>query len=712
MFNETQKDAFRLQGYSVRGNSIFRTLEDLSPTNYASKSEFLNRVQSLIHVYPGFDIRLRVIEGLPFIQIQPKSVLEFSEDIHSLLSRGTLTIDEILNQFEEVQLPIDRVAHLRAFSSKKARDPLSEPPFNGLSFLEYARANYRRLSFEAGDADVLIVVPRMSRSPWYFTSEHVRPSVSFYSMSRFDPQYVGAITSAMKVYSAKRASVLETLQSTLQFKFFDLGIRINDPLSYEGLDFELPPDQFLKEAESAHPFFRFPRPWARFVGSDGNPVDVNDEPYLGAPGDLLKHPHFAPFDVPKPPGEIVVKVICDHDLEEDARTLVRILQTGFGKYRGFQKIFRCPLRVESFTVTKDFKDSQNYSDISSSRQDCVLVIGPRSFAHDSEKAKSIYTHAETSILNKGVPPQFVANDPSSNPIYDASLKTKASNSHALFGLGLNVLGKIGAKVLDLSPKSCDFFIPNSVVLAYNIARIFEPVKRDTLRGDSTREAVKASIALSAPIVVMTDHGTEIINQYVHKLSGESTLFSSEHGLQTIGDIPSRYSRIIIHKDGLFSHEELLDIDKLQAEDRIIIPVSIVSGSNPRIRTSIVKASFLPKPGLVFKLSENDFLMSTTLVTSSYVPEERGWPNPIWIHIHDEVLAQKLTKIEKLKILYQIWCFTRLHLGSEIPTRKPISIHYSNQMTEFLRKSGDSKPAYFRLFGGRKNRLGYIPRPFM
>ncbi len=104
-------------------------------------------------------------------------------------------------------------------------------------------------------------------------------------------------------------------------------------------------------------------------------------------------------------------------------------------------------------------------------------------------------------------------------------------------------------------------------------------------------------------------------------------------------------------------------------------------------------------------------MSTTLVTQAYEPKERGWPQPLWIHIHDEVLAKELTDQDKLRLLYQIWVFTRLHLGSENPIRRPISLHYSNQMNGFLRKAGESDPTYFQHFSER-NRFGYVSRPFM
>jgi hypothetical protein len=171
--------------------------------------------------------------------------------------------------------------------------------------------------------------------------------------------------------------------------------------------------------------------------------------------------------------------------------------------------------------------------------------------------------------------------------------------------------------------------------------------------------------------------------------------------------------IIVHKDGEFYQKELSDLKNLQLGKIRIIPVSIVSGCVPRLFSFSEKAKApLPLEGTVFTLSNNEFLMSTTLVSNYYDAASRGWPNPIFIKIHEEILERKLTVEEKLQILYQIWSFTRLHIHSEIPLRRPISIHYSNLMAEFLRKCENRRPTYFEKFMGYENTLGYIPRIFL
>ncbi len=713
LFYQSQRDYYKLQGYSVRGKSVFKPGDELTPNIASSKNDFLRKIQSFIHLYPGFDVRFRLIEGSPFVQIQPKSVLEFEKDLHSLIRDGIVTRGEIERNFEEIRLPIDRTAKLHGLISKTAKESLSEPPFYGRSFLEYSRQNYSGMTFEAPEAPMLVAFPIGADAPWYFTSELVRPSLSFFELSRYDPQYAATLTSAMKVYSASRALGLDRLRKDLRFGFLGTELAIGEAYSRDGPDIEVATADSL-QFDSASSFLHFPRPWVQFRDTNGDAVHIGGPPHLAAPGDLLRDRlrdrKLRPFDVPTH-SKIRIKVICDNSFTSDAQELLRNLQSGFGKHPSFEDIFQCDFDVTKFSSVAGFEDMSAYSDISRDVYDIVIVFGPRSLAGDPVRTKSIYTFAETNILSKGVPPQFISDNPSKNPSYDASLRSKAGNPNVLFGIGLNILGKIGAKVMDLSLKSGRLFVADSVVLAYNIARVFEPLNQELSSTASPREAARASSAISAPIVVMTDRGTEIIHQSAHKISSETTLFSSEHGQRVLGEIPSRYTTVIIHKDGAFHNEELRDIRSLQSRQRIVVPISIVTGNVPRFITSITKLNLMPRPGLVLRLSARDFLMSTTLVTSHTDPRERGWPNPIWVHIHDEVLSRQLPEHEKLQLLYQVWAFTRLHLGSENPIRRPISIHYSNQMNEFLRKAGDPEPSYLKAFTER-NRFGYVPRPFM
>lgn len=707
LFYQTQKDEFRKQGYAVRGNTVYRTDEDLAGQITLSKNSFLEKIQPSIHAYPGFNIQFRLLDGSPYIQIQPRSVLDFEKDLRSLVSEGVFTRQELQRNFEYVYLPIDRTVRLVGFTSITASDRINEDPFNGMSFIDYSHCDYGGMAWHDAAAELLVVMGS-SGDPWYFTSEKVRPSISFPELARHDPQYVGSLASVLKVFSARRPKTVDKLQRDLKFGFLDHEIVTRPPLARDGHDAEIGPEH-LQEADLSKPFFHFTRPWVCFKNLSGSIVDVGEPPYIAAPGDLLRHHDLRPFDAPT---QVDLKVICDRKFEKEARVLLENLQKGFAKHPAFEQIFGCMLRIQDFSTVDTFEDPGIYLDIAPDAYDCVLIVGPRSIANDPIASRRIYAYAETQILSRGVPAQFVSDNPSPNPSYDSSLKTKAQNPDTLFGIGLNILGKIGSRVLELSPKSSGFFTPNSVVLAYNIGRVFEPIEDEIFHSRSPRDAVKRSTAISAPIVIMTGRGTEIIHQNVHRLSSEDLLFSEEHGPRILDEIPQEYTKIIVHKDGVFLDRELLDIKRLQTKDRLMIPISIVTGNVPRLVTSIARIHFLPRPGLLFRLSSHDFLLSTTLVTPKYIPEQRGWPNPIWVRIHGEAVPRELTGLEKLQLLYQIWCQTRLHLGSQNPIRKPISIHYSNQMYQFLRKAGDPAPSYFKTFVGKRNRHGYVPRIFM
>jgi len=473
---------------------------------------------------------------------------------------------------------------------------------------------------------------------------------------------------------------------------------------------ELKPQNF---AQSKIPvFFRFPRPWVRFKDAETSELkDVSWETgHLGAPGDLRREPKdVCCLDVPR---EINVKLLIDEKLANDAWELIRLFGEGYGRYRGFKNIFGVDINFSDILIKDFLSDLSAYSQIKPEKYDCVLIFGPRIIEGDPVKTKKIYTFSETQILNRGIPVQFVANDPSPNPKYDMSLKSKSTNPEVLFGIGLNILGKIGAKVLELSPNTTDYFLPGSVVIGYNIARIFEPIKEDIFQNKAPRDLVRHSIPLAAPIVILSGHGADIIQQYAYEVADETALFSGEHGRRIISDIGGNPENIVIHKDGRFYPKEIHDLKTLQQKGTRIIPISIISGSVPRLFSSLAKKRFLPPEGIVFMLSPRDFLISTTLTGSRYIPEHRGWPNPILVRFHEKPLSQKLSSQEKLQLLYQIWAFTRAHVHSQIPLRRPISVHYSNLIAEFLRKAGDRNPRYFKKFKGMKNRLGYSPRIFL
>jgi hypothetical protein len=711
MLNTSIQKSLMALGFEFNGYSYYLKTEDLAKS-LKPKNKFLARVQNFFHIYPGFNVRLRVLGGKPFLQIQPHCVIDFDKDLYSLYEEELFTFEEIPRVFPHILLPIRRTAFLQGFwKSKTASDPILDAVFHGQSFLQFARRAYKNLNFRKKDAKLIVVVPRGNWSnPWYFSSELAFPSFGFEDIATLDREFYYNVQSEMKVYSARRKDLVHDYFQQIENRLFfdDITIKLGGLYSYDNKLSEVEPKDF--HGFEIKSFFAFPDPWVRFKDEKTlNSKDVSRKTgHLGAAGDLLRRPKDVRcFDVPS---SINVRLMFDLNIESSVFALVHNLVEGMDRYAGFNDIFNVRVKF-SFKTIDDFVDPKTYSGITPEDDDCVMIFGPRTIEGDPVKTKEIYTFSETQILNRGVPVQFISDDPAENPKYDKSLKTKSTNPDTLFGIGLNVLGKVGASVLTLSPATTDHFPPNSVVLGYNVARIFEPTKKDISQEASPRDLVSKSIPLAAPIVIFSGSGSEIIQQYAYEVADEVSLFSGEQGKRIISEIDGDVKNIIIHKDGDFHQKEIQDLKNLSERGRRIIPISIVSGFVPRLFSSFRKFN-LPPVGAVFVLSDDDFLFSTTLTPPSYVPEHKGWPNPILVHFNEEALQPKLKSEEKMQLLYQIWSFTRANVHSQIPLRKPLSVHYSNRIAKFLVKAGDRSPSYFKNFKGRRNRLGYNPRIFL
>lgn len=712
-FNQSLKNSLSRQGYDIRGGTAFDRKTDLLKGAYHySKNELFRRIQKIIHLFPAFNFRSRKFGNDFFVQISPKSVMGFEKDLYTLRVDDIFSTDEFTKIFESVTLPVGRTAKLYSILGKTVIDPINEKPFNGNSFSEFAKRMYPSLEFTKYDADLILVLPYGNATlPWYFSSELVKPSLRFSDIAGWDYNFYRTLLSEMKLHSAQRRELVENYLKTIEFNFLDLKLEVSDLLSYERTLDILKPSEIYQKTNL--PVFIFGNPWVSFKDKrTGRIVHVNRDvtDHLGATVDLLSHKELACFDSPS---DIRVKIISDESLYKDTCDLVDVLVHGFDYYRGFEQIFSSKLTYDKIIPVDDLlAQTDVYSDVSPENYDCVLVFGPRRMPEGFEKSKRVYTFPETEILNRGVPVQFVADEPTPNKKYDKSLRTKSNDPHAIFGIGLNILGKIGAKVMVLSPETTNHFIPNSVVIGYNIARIFEPLTKDISQEKSPRELIRTSTPLAAPLVMMSQDGAEIVMQGVYQIPNEVSLFREGRAERMIEELSSNYSNFIIHKDGRFYPDELADIKKIQRPGRLVIPVSIISSLSPRLFSSLASWNYIPRMGTVTKLSNVDFLIATPLITRGYKSRFRGWPNTILVTIHEEALETKLSSVQKMQILYQIWALTRVHMGSQLPTRRPISIHYSNSMATFLRKVGNPQPEYFKNFGRKRNRHGYIPKIFL
>ena len=712
-FYQSLRNSLSSQGYGIKGGTAFdRKTDLLKGVHHYSKNELFRKIQEFIHLFPAFNFRLRRFGHEFFIQISPGSLMEFEKDLYTLRADGTFSTDEFTKIFESVTLPIGRTAKFYSILNKTVIDPIDEKPFDGISFLEFAKRMYPSLKFTKHDANLILVLPYGNATlPWYFSNELVKPSLRFSDIASWDHEFYSILLSEMKLHSAQRKELIENYLKTIEFKFLDLKLEVSDLLSYERTFDILKPSDIHQKSNL--PIFIFGSPWMSFKDKrTGRIVDVNRDVtgHVGATVDLLTHEELTCFDSPS---NIKVKIISDKSLYKDACDLVETLVHGFGRYRGFEQIFGSKLLYDKIIPVKDLlAQTDVYSDVSPENYDCVLVFGPRRVPEGFKKSRRVYTFPETEILNRGVPVQFVADEPTPNKMYDKSLKTKSNNPYALFGIGLNILGKIGAKVMVLSPETTNHFIQNSVVIGYNIARIFEPLTKDISQEKSPRELIRTSTPLAAPVVMMSQDGAEIVMQGVYQIPNEVSLFREGRAERIIDELSGNYSNFIIHKDGRFYPEELADIKKIQQPGRLIIPVSIISSLSPRLFSSLATWNYIPRMGTVVKLSNADFLFATPLITRRYKPRSRGWPNTILVTIHEEALETKLSSMQKMQMLYQIWALTRVHMGSQLPTRKPISIHYSNSMATFLRKVGNAQPEYFKNFGRKRNRHGYISKIFL
>jgi len=704
------RKSFINAGYSVKRTTAVDTRTNLidwisNPTT----NRIFQKLRPYISLFPAFNFGSRIFDHDFFVQISPRSVIDYSKDIYSLLADASFTTDSMQEMVENVSLPVGRTAKLYGILDKQAAQSIDEKPFDGLSFIDFAKKTYPYLFFNHGDAKLLLVLPFGNRSsPYYFSSELVKPTVRFSDLANWDHDFYSKLGSEMKNHSARRLEHIQNCLRDIKFDFFGVNLELSELYYFEGKHETLEPSDFSKKSDMH--IFEFPSPWVCFKNREtGRVVDVkrHSTPYWGATVDLLNHDELACFESPP---DVKIKVIADESLFEDTCNLMNVLRDGFGQYRGFEAIFGTKL---SFEVSfGNLLSKEIYDDISPANYDCALIFGPRHLPEGPGRSKEIYIFPETEILKKGVPVQFITNDPSINKTYDKSIRTKSNDPNALFGISLNILGKIGAKVMKLSPMTTNHFLPNSIVLGYNICRVFLPLAKDISQEKSPKELVWTSTPLAAPLVMMNQDGAEIVTQAVYPVPDETALFKEDRAERIINELPEQYHYVIIHKDGRFYPEEIADLKKLQQEQRKIIPVSIISYHAPRIFSFVASLNHVPKSGTVVKLSETEFLMVNSLVQDRYNAKSRGWPNTVLVTIHEEALQRNLTFFERRQILYQIWALTRVHVGSQLPTRKPISIHYSDSMASFIRKSGDPFPEYFSKFGTARNRYGYIPRIFL
>ena len=685
-------------GYKIKGSSAFKISEEISITS--STEHAINKLDRYLGVYAGFNFRVRELNNSLFLQISPKSTFEFKTDVYGFLKDPDFSEDFIQDLCQRIRLPSGRLAYLRMILNKTCDEPIKEGPYNSQSFFDYAQKT-NKMNLTKKDARLLVILPSDTNSLAYSSCEGVKPIIDFTSLASMDPDTYSSITKKLKSQSAKRRDLALSYIKSLNLFFHETQVKIGARQTYQG-DYTEKVD-FMKKFDTISRFFKFSDPTVSFRDHNGNikiaSKDTNDR---AAPQDLLGNKGYKPFSVPK---EIHLTILAYKGLEDAAEILKKTMLGQNSVTINLQEILGCKFNIQNIvSITTD----DQFPSINS---DCAIVVGHKKSMATFDQTEDEYTNSEVKLLEQGIPAQYVTHSPSSNPLADQSVYNKIRNPYTLLGIGLSIIAKIGGNSMVLSPETTKEFVHKNIILGYNLARVFEPIDSSIRQSENPLSTVKTSIPLSATVSIMDEAGSEITHQYPHIIPDENSLFKGERGQILFDNIPESVHSVIIHKDGLFHRSELDDLKKLQNKDKVIYPISIVTNSVPRISTSVQQNHYVPKAGTCLPLSSSEFLLSTTLIPNDYNPITKGWPNPLLIKIH-QLSEKAINDPVKKRLLLQIWALTRSHPASSIPTRRPMSIHYSNKIAKFIRKAGNAEPMYFKKFGNQKNRFGFYPKPFI
>ena len=697
---------YMLQEYDIKnkGYTYYIEKNDLLGGLKKSNNAMLNKIQQFIKIYPGFSIYITLLNNTPYLHIQPKCHILFSEDVDYLITNDIINVNELSSQLNVVSNPSFNSANFIGLTKFLAKDPLGESPFEGDSYINYYN-KYYDYEYKNKESKLALINLNSRYNIRYSSLEKMYPVMNFSNLLNMDREFTNKITSSMKTYSSKRGNVINYIQEQYPIKLFGFNIDLEQRLGPKDVVYNY--DFTKKNILNSDCAIIFDTPNVYFKNKLGDIIETTKyDKYVGYPGDIF-NPEVFPYDTPR---DINLEVIVESNLEKDTNDLLNNLSNGFGKYPSFETLFNTKLNINSIIPTDNLVSQEIYDKLDVLNTDIALIVGSKS--PDQKVQQQKYTYSKNECLKRGIPAQYLENASTVNKIYDRSIKFKSTHSDTLFGLGLNLQSKIGSKILELSENTTRHFLSDSLIFSYNIARIFEPINYGSTQSGSPRDKVKKTTPFTTPIVITNNKGTEIMMQYVYEISRETELFSGERGKRILDELPSEYENIIIHKDGPFFKEEINDLKKLQREDKRIMPVSIITNNVSRMFLKQNKIYDIVKRGLVIQLDNSSYLMSTTLFTNNMKPEERGWPNPIKVKIYERALNQKLTSEEKTNILYQIWALTRTYLNSQIPTRRPLSIHYSNRMGEFLTKLGNRNPQFISLFRNKRNRHNYVPRIFL
>jgi hypothetical protein len=678
----------------VEGNTVYDTSTNLAPKD-SEKTPTPMQLKPL-RVHSGFSFQFRTFGKKLYLQVSPKSTMDYSKSIHDLLQEGW-TNDQVLGLFLYSKIRDFGSQRLLEISGLRVSDKIQEPPFFGRSFQEYSTAMYPKDQVGENDAFLVRTASYYGETN-YFPSTWAFPSPNFRSLSLVGPDYYSELTGVLKTQG--RSRIRQAWEAVAKLSPLEIAKQavtvaaIPERLYYDPNPMK---PHKIREIKELGGYILSPPSLSMLRNGKAVEIIPGVDNYQGTINDLLANPELKPLDAPD---QIRVIAFVHAPLKADWALFKTCLTTETKFFRGFESIFGVKLDIEEHYV-KDFlgPDSEFSEKVKSLEQqgfDVALTVIPRTL--DSEESREIYENSKTQIMEKGIPVQVVVDDTRTTSRKDDTLKGKAKRPRALFGLSLNILAKAGAILTAISETVADALVTNSMTIGYNPIQIV-PKKPKGIR----------SIPVAAPLVIFDNRGAYVSHQDIYKLKNEVSLFQ-EHGEEIFRQIPREVSHLIIHKDGPFNRTELEAIDSLSRSRGIeAIPISIRTGFVPRVSNPKFLSSGVGfKAGTTLQLSRIDYLMVTTPF-SGWDPEELGWPNPILVTIH-KADAYDTTKI--IQLLYHVFGLTKMQTGSQRATRTPVSIHFANMIGRFLRRVGEPNPAYLKFFVKPRKGGKYLPRWFI
>lgn len=486
-------------------------LEVRTPTS----SPLANGVQ----FYKAASVQMRkfVGDGV-FLEIIPKSSIQYSYDLDTLLQKSLVTPEGAPGVFPFVKLASNALAKLVGIYNKTAADPIEDDEvMHGRTFLQFARDMLPKVSLSRPDAPLAAIGTQAG--PKVYSSELLHPSVNFSILKSIDPDFFSGLLSKLRIESMKR---LDNAVQWVKLLTPLLGL----PGSSETLKVEVAPLQIaalrepitadsLSSSDFDSPGARFAAPPMSFRRTRPDSFDIEEftvfpgltRDYQGTVNDFLDHPELRPLDAPSK-ARIIAYVHEPLVKKWDALKTALLDGTGHRGYNGLQQTFGVDISIET-EVVDDFLNGfeDNVSKLRVREYDCAIHVLPR-WLSNPESTRLVYTEPKIKVMRKGIPVQVIAEDERRTESRDNTLTGKSRNSRVLFGIAINLLAKIGCVLTALSQEFAESMLPKSAVIGYDIARVYPPT--DDIDAYVSRKRI--SVPLAAPLVIFDNRGARIAHQ--------------------------------------------------------------------------------------------------------------------------------------------------------------------------------------------------------